>query len=74
VVNLTSITTLITAYPNTTKTAYETHVTTTNASFAFSSLVGVNPITDYTNDAPGPTEALKAHYNGTPVVTAGITM
>ena len=74
IVNLTSITTFITVYPNTTKTAYETHVTTTNASFTFSSLVGVNPITDYTNDAPGPTESMNAHYNGTAVVTAGIIM
>lgn len=74
IVNLTSITTLITVYPNTTKTAYETHVTTTNATFTFSSPVGVNPITDYSNDAPGPTETMNAHYNGTAVVTAGITM
>lgn len=73
VVNVTSITTLITAYPNVTYTNYETHVYTTNHSFLFSYLVGINPITNFINDAPGPTE-VEHSLNGTAIVTAGVTV
>lgn len=73
-VNLTSITTLLTVYPNTTKTAYETHVTTTNHEFTFSYLVGINPITDLSNAAPGPSQTANVIVNQTAVVTGGVTV
>ena len=68
-VNLTSITTLITPYPNRTVTNIVTNIYPTNASFP----VGQNPIADYYNAAPQPQE-VSIPLNGTAVVTAGVTM
>lgn len=74
VVNLTSITTFVTAYPDTTKTAFETHVYTTNATFNFSIPNGINPLTLMTNDAPGPAQVTVMNVNGTAVTTGGMTL
>jgi hypothetical protein len=74
VVNLTSITTFITPYPNTTKSRLETNVYTTNATFNFTIPIGINPITIMTNDAPGPAETTHKNVNGTAVITGGIAM
>jgi hypothetical protein len=74
VVNLTSITTFITPYPNTTKTAFETHVYTTNATFNFSIPNGINPLTLMTNDAPGPAQTTVMNVNGTAAITGGMTL
>jgi hypothetical protein len=86
VVNLTSITTLVTPYPTTTLTNFKTNVYTTNATFYFDVDVGQNPITMYTNDAPHPKETatilngngnvtyLSVNQNVTAVTTAGTTM
>jgi len=72
-VNLTSITTFITPYPNGTITSVVTNVYPTNASFLFPIEVGVNPIAEYGNSAPRP-EEIENKLNGTAVVTAGVTM
>ena len=74
VVNLTSITTYYTVYPNRTSTKIHTNIYTTNASFLFSYLVGIDPITDFTNVAPQPTEVQNVLNGTAPVVTGGVTM
>jgi hypothetical protein len=75
VVNLTSFTTFLTPFPNGTSTRVETNIQVTNASFEWTFLVGINPITNYINNAPGPTEAATS-LNGTvsSVVTGGVTV
>ena len=73
VVNLTSITTLITPYPSVTSTNYETNVYTTNAYFIGTQDSGYNPIYLYKNAVPGPVETVGV-LNGSQTVTAGITM
>ena len=71
-VNLTSITTLITPYPNATSTNVVTNVYLTNASFPVTQTLG-NPIENYPNNAFYMTE-LDTQLNGTAVTTAGVTM
>lgn len=73
VVNVTSITTLVTPYTNGTVTNYETNVHTTNASFTRSFPVGYNPASLLVNDAPQPVETITS-LNGTQIVTAGATL
>ena len=71
-VNLTSITTLVTPYPNATSTNVVTNVYLTNASFPVTQTLG-NPIPNYPNNA---FEMPETDYqlNGTATVTAGVTM
>jgi hypothetical protein len=75
-VDLTSITTLITPYADTTITNYETHVYTTNGSYTATDAIRQNPIQLFLDSAPQPDE--KQHIlfssNGTQIVTAGVTM
>ncbi|KUJ11684.1 uncharacterized protein LY89DRAFT_229739 [Mollisia scopiformis] len=72
-VNLTSYTTYITERPGITATRVETNVYLTNASFAFTFLVGKDPISNLINSAPTPVEATQV-LNATQIVTGGITM
>jgi hypothetical protein len=78
VVNLTSITTLITPYPTATSTNYETNVYTTNATSYLDVEIGYDPVALYTNVAPGPKEnSIVLNANGknvTAVTTAGKTV
>jgi hypothetical protein len=77
VLNLTLITTLVTPYPTVTSTNYETNVYMTNVTFRQSKTVGVDPISLYTNPAPGPAETaniLNATQIGTQIVTGGVTV
>lgn len=71
-VNLTSITTLITPYPNATSTNVITNVYLTNASFPITQTLG-NPIGNYPNNAFDMSE-LDTQLNGTATITAGVTM
>lgn len=73
IVNLTSITTYVTPYPATTLSAITTNVYTTNASFPYSTDVGMNPIGLYYNDVRAVSETAKS-LNGSQIVTAGITV
>lgn len=72
-INLTSITVFVTPFLNGTVTNNVTNVYSTNGTFSWPVTGGVNPITDYVNGAPGPSEATK-ELSGTAVVTGGITM
>ena len=72
-INLTSITTLITPYPNGTVTNIVTNVYLTNGTFTWPGTGGANPISGYRNGAPGPAE-VTAELNGTAVVTGGVTV
>jgi hypothetical protein len=63
----------MTKWPDLTTSSIETHVVLTNASFRFTFQVGVNPITNFENFAPRPTEVAHAH-DGSSLVTGGVTM
>lgn len=60
VVNVTSITTLVTPYSNGTVTNYETNVHTTNASFTRTQQIGFNPASLLINSAPQPLQTTTA--------------
>ncbi|KAH7310074.1 hypothetical protein BKA65DRAFT_169698 [Rhexocercosporidium sp. MPI-PUGE-AT-0058] len=72
-VNLTSYITYYTNLPNITTSRTETLVLPTNASFTFTYQVGINPLTGYTNTAPGPTE-VEQKLEGTAIMTAGVVV
>ncbi|KAH9217589.1 hypothetical protein DL95DRAFT_521993 [Leptodontidium sp. 2 PMI_412] len=72
-VNLTSYITYYTNLPNITTSRTETLVLPTNASFTFTYQVGRNPLTGYTNKAPGPTEVTQK-LEGTALMTAGVAV
>ncbi|KAG4432284.1 hypothetical protein IFR05_012232 [Cadophora sp. M221] len=72
-VNLTSYITYYTNLPNITTSRTETLVLPTNASFTFTYQVGGNPLTGYTNTAPGPTEVTQK-LEGTALTTAGVAI
>ncbi len=75
VVNLTSITTLVTPYPTTTSTNYETNVYLTNATFYQTADTGFNPISTFRNDRPGPLETtISLNGSLSTVVTGGATV
>ena len=73
VINLTSITTYITPYKNGTVTNIVTNVYLTNGTFTWPKTDGANPITDYLNGAPAPSEVTE-ELTGTAVVTGGVTV
>ncbi|KAH8646402.1 hypothetical protein BGZ60DRAFT_244159 [Tricladium varicosporioides] len=73
VVNLTSITTFVTPYPNKTVSNIETNIYTTNASFLFVNNIGRNPVTLYSNPGGGPAQT-STSLNGTQTITAGVTV
>lgn len=76
VVNLTSITALVTPYMDTTVTNYETNIYTTNASYTQTDEIGQNPVSLFFNNAPQPAEmaVVLGSSIGSQVVTAGKTM
>ena len=73
VINLTSITTYITPFKNGTVTNIVTNVYLTNGTFSWPITGGVNPISDYINGAPGPSQ-VATELTGTAVVTGGVTV
>lgn len=74
VVNLTSITTLVTPYVDTTLTNFETHVYTTNRTVIVTDTVGYNPAFLMINNGPQPFETTSRIVNSTQIVTAGVTV
>jgi hypothetical protein len=72
VVNLTSITTLVTPYVDTTIT--ETNVYTTNTTVTVTDQVGYNPASLMVNDGPQPFEATSSIADSTQIITAGATV
>jgi hypothetical protein len=73
VINLTSITTLITPYKNGTVINIVTNVYSTNGTFSWPFTGGVNPISDYPNGATSPTEVHQM-LTGTATVVGGVTV
>lgn len=63
----------MTKWPDLTTSSVETHVHLTNHSFLFSFPVGINPITNFVNFAPRPTEIANSH-NGSALITGGVTV
>ena len=73
VINLTSITTFITPFPNGTITNIVTNVYSTNGTFSWPFTGGVNPISDYANGAKPPMQTSEI-LSGTAIVTGGVTV
>lgn len=73
VVNLTSLTTLITKYPNTTSTNYKINIYTTELSTTWTHLIGTNPIKNEMNYGPGPSE-VEVTLDHTTLITTGDTV
>jgi len=69
IVNLTSLTKLITKYPNTTLTNYEINVYPTGVSSTWTYLIGANPIKNEINYGPGPSEVEVTLNYTTPITT-----
>ncbi|KAK0113417.1 hypothetical protein ONS95_013674 [Cadophora gregata] len=73
-VNLTSITTLITKFPNTTLTNFETNIYPTGVSATWTYRVGANPIANEPNYVLRPTEAEQILEGTAPITTGGIVV
>lgn len=75
-INLTSITTLVTPYVNSTLTNYETNIYPVNVSTTQIYKNGENPASLFWNNAPQPVEVTSVLDSsvGSQTVTAGVTM
>ncbi|KAG9240665.1 hypothetical protein BJ878DRAFT_524976 [Calycina marina] len=72
-VNITSYTVRVTPGPSTTETNIETNIYTTVANFTTPISVGENPISLFSNIAPGPAQSTSL-YNASKLVTHGVTV